>query len=128
MKLMTLNTHSLEEENYEAKLHAFAEGVCRAEPDIIALQEVNQTQIAAPVDKKIWNYMGMCHVLLVLHMPLMRNVRPSPNAAFIPPPSPARITMHTAQPGFARSTAGPTIGPGLGLRPDTVNTMRAWPS
>ena len=36
---MTLNTHSLEEEDYEAKLHAFAEGVCRAEPDIIALQE-----------------------------------------------------------------------------------------
>ena len=32
MKLMTLNTHSLEEEDYEAKLHAFAEGVCRAEP------------------------------------------------------------------------------------------------
>ena len=52
MKLMTLNTHSLEEEDYEAKLHAFAEGVCRAEPDIIALQEVNQTQTAAPVDKK----------------------------------------------------------------------------
>ena len=43
MKLMTLNTHSLEEEDYEAKLHAFAEGVCRAEPDIIALQEVNQS-------------------------------------------------------------------------------------
>ena len=120
MKLMTLNTHSLEEENYEAKLHAFAEGVCRAEPDIIALQEVNQTQIAAPVDKKDLELYG--------YMPPMRNVRPSPNAAFIPPPSPARITMHTAQPGSARSTAGPTIGPGSGLRPDTVNTMRAWPS
>lgn len=49
---MTLNTHSLEEEDYEAKLHAFAEGVCRADPDIIALQEVNQTQTAAPVDNK----------------------------------------------------------------------------
>ena len=102
---MTLNTHSLEEEDYEAKLHAFAEGVCRAEPDIIALQEVNQTQTSSPVDlqtlprwtKRIWNYMDMCHVLPVLHIPHMSHVHPPPHAAAIPPPSPAWITMHTAQ-------------------------------
>lgn len=109
MKLMTLNTHSLEEENYEAKLHAFAEGVCRAEPDIIALQEVNQTQIAAPVDKKDLELYG--------YVPCAPCTPYAPHAAMcvrlpmrvLPPPSPARITTHTAQPGSARSTAGPTL-------------------
>ena len=46
MKLMTLNTHSLQEENGEAKLEWFVEGVLAERPDIIALQEVNQTQTA----------------------------------------------------------------------------------
>lgn len=48
MKLMTLNTHSLIEENYGVKLKMFAEGVLAERPDIVALQEVNQT-IAAPL-------------------------------------------------------------------------------
>ena len=43
MKLLTLNTHSLVEENYEQKLQDFAEAVSKERPDIIALQEVNQT-------------------------------------------------------------------------------------
>lgn len=43
MKLLTLNTHSLAEENYEQKLQDFAEAVSKERPDIIALQEVNQT-------------------------------------------------------------------------------------
>lgn len=43
MKLLTLNTHSLVEENYEQKLRDFAEAVSKERPDIIALQEVNQT-------------------------------------------------------------------------------------
>ena len=42
MKLITLNTHSLIEEHYEEKLHAFAEMVRKEKPDILALQEVNQ--------------------------------------------------------------------------------------
>ena len=42
MKLITLNTHSLIEEHYEEKLHAFAEVVRKEKPDILALQEVNQ--------------------------------------------------------------------------------------
>lgn len=48
MKLMTLNTHSLEEPDYESKLHAFAQGTFKEKPDVIALQEVNQTQTAPP--------------------------------------------------------------------------------
>lgn len=43
MKILTLNTHSLQEENYSAKLDWFLEGILREKPDIIAMQEVNQT-------------------------------------------------------------------------------------
>ena len=35
MKLITLNTHSLIEEHYEEKLHAFAEMVRKEKPDIL---------------------------------------------------------------------------------------------
>ncbi len=48
MKLLTLNTHSLAEPEYEKKLRLFAELVEREEPDIIALQEVNQTVASSP--------------------------------------------------------------------------------
>lgn len=41
--MLTLNTHSLIEENYEEKLSAFVEYVMLEKPDIIALQEVNQS-------------------------------------------------------------------------------------
>lgn len=47
MKLMTLNTHSLQEEHYEQKLEQFAAAISQEQPDIIAMQEVNQT-IGAP--------------------------------------------------------------------------------
>ena len=40
MKLLTLNTHSLREENQEQKLEWFLEAVMAEKPDIIALQEV----------------------------------------------------------------------------------------
>lgn len=43
MKFLTLNTHSLLEANYERKLDQFVEGILRERPDIIALQEVNQS-------------------------------------------------------------------------------------
>lgn len=46
MKLLTLNTHSLQEEGYAKKLEQFVEMVQREQPDIIALQEVNQTAAA----------------------------------------------------------------------------------
>ena len=47
MKLMTLNTHSLVESDDQEKLRQFVQGVLTEMPDVIALQEVNQT-IAAP--------------------------------------------------------------------------------
>ncbi len=47
MKLLTLNTHSLVEENYPEKLKIFSEAIASEKPDIIALQEVNQS-ISSP--------------------------------------------------------------------------------
>ena len=52
MKLLTLNTHSLIEEAYESKLHIFTDTVLSEKPDIIALQEVNQSISAKPA--KLW--------------------------------------------------------------------------
>lgn len=49
MKLLTLNTHSLVEEDYYVKLSCFVEAVAEEKPDIIALQEVNQTISAGKV-------------------------------------------------------------------------------
>ena len=43
MKILTLNTHSLQEENYTQKLDWFVETILKEQPDIIAMQEVNQT-------------------------------------------------------------------------------------
>ena len=48
MKILTLNTHSLQEENYWLKLVCFLDAVVRERPDVIALQEVNQT-ISSPL-------------------------------------------------------------------------------
>ena len=41
---MTLNTHSLVEKNYSEKLEIFVKAVADIKPDIIALQEVNQSK------------------------------------------------------------------------------------
>ena len=50
MKLLTLNTHSLVEDNYSKKLDAFVSAIAEQRPDIIALQEVNQTIAETQVD------------------------------------------------------------------------------
>ncbi len=69
MKLLTLNTHSLIEPMYEAKLEKFCLGVGKMDPDVIALQEVNQTA-TAPVIKEEGNYPLRAdnHVLHVVEM------------------------------------------------------------
>ena len=43
MVLLTLNTHSHAEENYREKLCTFVKAIADIKPDIIALQEVNQS-------------------------------------------------------------------------------------
>ena len=50
MKILTINTHSLQEENYEQKLQWFVEGILREKPDIIAMQEVNQSVDADEIE------------------------------------------------------------------------------
>ena len=49
MKILTLNTHSLLEDDYEEKCRIFAEGTKELMPDIIVLQEVNQRKDGAAV-------------------------------------------------------------------------------
>ena len=57
MKLLTLNTHSLVEDNYVRKLRDFTEAVKKEAPEIIALQEVNQTVCGAVTSKdRLKNY------------------------------------------------------------------------
>ena len=48
MKLLTVNTHSLIEPDYEAKRKIFVDFIAREQPEVFALQEVNQTA-AAPL-------------------------------------------------------------------------------
>lgn len=52
MKIMTLNTHSLIEDNYDKKLLLFIEYIKSEKPDIIAMQEVNQSVGAKEVRKE----------------------------------------------------------------------------
>lgn len=47
LKLLSLNTHSLEEENMEEKERIFADAISKLLPDGIALQEVNQSMDAS---------------------------------------------------------------------------------
>lgn len=47
MKIITLNTHSIIEPDYENKLEAFAKTIKIEKPDVFALQEVNQS-VAKP--------------------------------------------------------------------------------
>lgn len=46
MKIMTINTHSLAEPDFGRKREWFVEVLLREKPDILALQEVNQTRTA----------------------------------------------------------------------------------
>lgn len=49
MKLLTLNTHSLVEEDSERKRELFVRAVAEERPDLMALQEVNQSRSAERV-------------------------------------------------------------------------------
>ena len=50
MKIMTINTHSYIEENSEEKLNIFTDAISRLQPDIIAMQEVNQKTSSEPLE------------------------------------------------------------------------------
>ncbi len=65
MKLLTLNTHSLVEENYPEKLSAFVSAIAETKPHIIALQEVNQTIAKAPVSGGIKGYVPCAENVII---------------------------------------------------------------
>ena len=52
MKLITLNTHSIVEKNYEKKLELFADMIKDLKPDVFVLQESNQSRDAKEVPKE----------------------------------------------------------------------------
>ncbi len=83
MKLLTLNTHSLQEENYLQKLDFFLSVVQKEKPDLIALQEVNQSLSAPFADAK-----------------LLQGWVPCPDAV------PIRQDNHAAQAAFRLHQAG----------------------
>lgn len=58
MKLLTLNTHSLVEDNYSEKLSVFVSAISEQKPDIIALQEVNQTVSGKEVQNELKGYVS----------------------------------------------------------------------
>lgn len=53
MKLLTINTHSLQEKQYHKKLEQFIDVIFEERPDIIAMQEVNQSVDAPLVGKPL---------------------------------------------------------------------------
>lgn len=59
-KLLTLNTHSLQEADYEQKLLWFLDGVLKEQPDVLALQEVSQSADAPPADWGLLKGLFVC--------------------------------------------------------------------
>ena len=50
MKLLTINTHSLQEADPAAQLESLAQFLLREQPDVAALQEVSQSRRPDPGD------------------------------------------------------------------------------
>ena len=99
MKLLTLNTHSLEEKDYEKKLKIFTEEILKEKPDVIALQEVNQPLDGEEAD-------GELHPLSV-------------RASFLCCPCPA------GEPRTSRGSASASVGLSCFLGVD-LSQSRIW--
>lgn len=65
MKIMTINTHSLAEPDFEQKREWFAQVVLREQPEILALQEVNQTAAAKTLSPEDYAGYRPCPGVLV---------------------------------------------------------------
>ena len=52
MKILTLNTHSLAEENATEKMQLFSGIIEQEQPEIMAFQEVNQTMAEPFINEK----------------------------------------------------------------------------
>ena len=66
MKLLTLNTHSIIEEDYRSKLLYFTDVISEIKPDIIALQEVNQSIYSDLLPKsRLEGYVGISNTITI---------------------------------------------------------------
>ena len=65
-KLITLNTHSIVEKNYEEKLKLFVDMMVAEQPDVIALQEVSQRIVSDEIEV-IHPYYIPCEADTVFH-------------------------------------------------------------
>ena len=54
MKLLTINTHSLIEEDSDKKAKMLADAISQELPDIVAMQEVNQTSSEEITDNSLF--------------------------------------------------------------------------
>lgn len=64
MKLLTLNTHSLVGAHHETAAEIFADAVAKERPEIIALQEVNQSTDAAVVHDLPQGYVACGDIII----------------------------------------------------------------
>ncbi len=65
MRFLTLNTHSLVEENYPQKLLDFVDAIAGKQPEIIALQEVCQSIGAATVSGDLKGYVPCAEAAVI---------------------------------------------------------------
>ena len=66
MKLITLNTHSLIEDAYDNKLKEFVHVILREQPEIFALQEVNQSLNMPETDEDLLGFVPCEDLNIVL--------------------------------------------------------------
>ena len=100
MKLLTLNTHSLIEPDYEAKREIFVNFIAAEQPEVFALQEVNQTASA----------------------PLLGDAP----AGYCPCPGNTLLLKADNHAAAVARMAYITIGAGSRQRSATTSTMRGW--
>lgn len=105
MKLLTLNTHSLEEPGYVEKTEKFIEMLSKEQPDIVALQEVNQSQNEAELPDAMLDGYIRCGGF---ELP----VRQDNHAGYVVKNLKNAVSIMT--------------GPGLALRQDMENMMKEW--
>ncbi len=73
MKILTLNTHSFMEENFEEKFNILVDAIANEHFDIIALQEVNQSVSASVLDNESLRLSGFIRTFGNAHVPVKKD-------------------------------------------------------
>lgn len=111
MRLLTLNTHSLVELDYELKRRCFVTQILREPPDVIALQEVNQSCDAPPIPPEALVGLVPCREAIVIR-------QDNPMAA---------ITAELYQEGLAYQWSWLPIKKGYGRYDEGIAVMSRLP-